>query len=89
MKLLVVGMERKQGNFIAKDTNQQVDYDNTIIYGVGVREGVKGQFVAEFKVKTERAVSLGVDVGDVIVADVDRKYGKVLDLDIVKKGDSN
>lgn len=83
MKVQVIGKERKDGDFIDKETKEQVVYDNTILYGVGTRKGVEGHFCAEMKIKTEDAAD--VEVGDVIVADVDR-WGKVLGLDIIKKG---
>lgn len=88
MKVQVIGKERVAGSFIDKDTKELVSYDNTIVYGIYNDEKVEGTACKALKCKTEMVEKAGVDVGDIIVADVDRKYDKVYALDVVKKGGS-
>lgn len=86
MKVTVIGKEIQAGSFVDKDTKQQVSYDNTIIYGIYKGEHIEGTGCKALKCPTHMVVSAGVDVGDVVVADIDRKYDKVYALDVVKKG---
>lgn len=86
MKVTVIGKERVSGEFIDKETKEKVSYDNTMVYGVYKDENVEGTACKALKCKTEMVQKAGIDVGDVIVADIDRKYDKVYALDVVKKG---
>lgn len=86
MKLQVIGKERVAGSFVDKETKELVSYDNTMVYGIYKDENVEGTACKALKVKTEMVEKAGVDVGDIIVADVDRKYDKVYAVDVVKKG---
>lgn len=88
MKVQVIGKERVEGSFIDKDTKELVTYDNTIVYGIYNGENVEGTACKALKCKTEMVEEAGVDVGDIIFADVDRKYDKVYAVDVVKKGGS-
>ena len=88
MKLTVIGKERVAGSFVDKDTKQLVSYDNTMVYGIYKGENVEGTACKALKCKTEMVENAGIDVGDIIVADVDRKYDKVYAVDVVKKGES-
>ena len=87
MKLTVIGKERVAGSFVDKDTKQLVSYDNTMVYGIYKDAKVEGTACKALKIKTDMAENAGIDVGDVIVADVDRKYDKVYAVDVVKKGE--
>ena len=89
MKVQVIGKERVEGSFVDKDTKELVTYDNTIVYGIYNGENVEGTACKALKCKTDMVEKAGVDVGDIIVADVDRKYDKVYALDVVKKGGTN
>lgn len=88
MKVTVIGKERVAGSFTDKDTKELVSYDNTMVYGIFKDEKVEGTACKALKIKTEMVEKAGIDVGDVIVADIDRKYDKVYAVDVVKKGES-
>ena len=88
MKMTVIGKERVAGSFVDKDTKELVSYDNTMVYGIFKDEKVEGTACKALKIKTEMVEKAGIDVGDVIVADIDRKYDKVYAVDVVKKGES-
>lgn len=89
MKATVIGKERVDGSFTAKDTGELVFYDNTMLYCIYNNDNVEGTACKALKCKTDMVKTAGVDVGDIIVADVDRKYDKVFALDVVKKGGSD
>lgn len=91
MKVTVIGKKRSAGDFIDRETKQQVVYDNTHLYCIAKDSDVEGTYCIDLKCKTAVVEEAGINVGDTIVADVDnkyQKYGKVYSVDVVKKGES-
>lgn len=92
MKIQVIGIERKTGDFSPKDKPEaNYHFDNFVLHSVGQKLGVAGQTAMQLSLKVEHAGELIAQVGgepkNLIghVLDVDVLYGKkIVAVEILK-----
>lgn len=90
MKLQVIGIQRKTGQFTNKDNGITYDFDNFNFHCVGKSMEVTGNCVREVKIKVSDAAGLIAEIGgdpnNLLGHTIDFEfggYGKVINYELV------